>query len=439
MKKKVLIMGAAGRDFHNFNLHFRDNSNFKVVAFTATQIPNIEGRIYPKELAGKLYPRGIPIYPESDLNRVIREEKVDLVVFSYSDVSHEYVMHRASEVLAAGADYLLLSPQHTMLESKKPVVAVCAVRTGAGKSQTARKVCRILRKREKRVVVVRHPMPYGDLTKQIVQRFAGYEDLDRYHCTIEEREEYEPHIQQKVVVYAGVDYEEILKKAQKEAEVIVWEGGNNDSPFFTPDLHIVVADPHRVSHELRYHPGETNLRLADVVVINKLDTAKEEDVERLEKNIFSINPDAVIIKANSPIIIEDGQEIKGKRVLVVEDGPTLTHGEMSYGAGLVAARKYGAKEIINPRPYSVRTIKETFVQYPQMGPVLPAIGYSARQIKDLEESVNAVPCDLVLVAAPIDLRRLMKLNKPAVRVKYELEEITKPDLEEIITRRLKRI
>ncbi|HIC93032.1 MAG TPA: GTPase [Anaerolineae bacterium] len=432
-KDRVIIMGAAGRDFHNFNVYFRHNPLYEVVAFTATQIPHIEGRLYPPELAGPLYPQGIPIHPESELPKLIEELGVDQVIFAYSDVSHEYVMHRASLALAAGADFRLMGAKSTMLESSRPVVAICAVRTGSGKSQTSRRVCDILKKMGKRVVVVRHPMPYGDLRKQVCQRFATYEDLDRYECTIEEREDYEPHLDRGTVVYAGVDYEKILRQAEREAEVIVWDGGNNDLPFYRPDLHIVVADPHRAGHELRYHPGEANLRLADVVVINKIDTARPEDVEALKRNIRATNPQATIIEAASPIFVEDPGAIRGKRVLVVEDGPTLTHGEMSYGAGTVAAKRFGAAELVDPRPYAVGSIAEAFEKYPQMGPLLPAVGYGKRQIEELEETINATPCDLVLVATPIDLRRVLKhIEHPMDRVRYELQEIGHPTLEDVL-------
>ncbi len=431
-KKRVLIMGAAGRDFHNFNVCFRDNEAFEVVGFTATQIPDIEGRVYPPELAGSLYPNGIPIYPEEDLEKLIREKNVDIVVFAYSDVSHEYVMHRASRTIAAGADFLLLGAKGTMLESKKPVISVCAVRTGCGKSQTTRRVADILKKLGKKTAVIRHPMPYGDLTKQIVQRFATYEDLDKHNCTIEEREEYEPHIDRGNVVYAGVDYGKILNEAEKEADVILWDGGNNDLPFYKPDLHIVVADPLRPYHEVTYHPGEANLRMADVVVINKIESAYPEDVQAVRENILEANPDAIVIEAASPIVVDDGEKIRGKRVLVVEDGPTLTHGEMPFGAGVVAAQKYGAAELVDPREFAVGTIAETFEKYPHIGELLPAVGYSERQLKDLEETINKVDADLVVVATPIDLGRVIKMNKPYVRVRYDLQEIGTPTLEDVI-------
>ncbi len=435
MPKRVIIMGAAGRDFHNFNVYFRENPDYQVVAFTATQIPNIEGRRYPPELAGRLYPEGIPIYPEEELTELVRRYQVDQVVFAYSDVSHEHVMHRASQVLAAGADFRLMGTGSTMLTSRKPVVAVCAVRTGSGKSQTTRHVCDVLRRMGRRVVVVRHPMPYGDLTAQAVQRFATYEDLDRYRCTIEEREEYEPHIDRGVVVYAGVDYERILRQAEEEADIIVWDGGNNDLPFFRPDLHIVVADPHRPGHEIRYHPGEANLRAADVVVINKVDTADPEGVVQVRRNIQEVNPQAIVVEAASPIFVEDPAAIQGRRVLVIEDGPTLTHGEMAYGAGVTAARGFGAAELVDPRPYAVRSIAETFRKYPHIGPLLPAMGYGEEQIRDLEETINATPCDLVLAATPVDIRRLLKVRYPVDRVRYELQVLSRPTLEEILLRR----
>ncbi len=432
MRKKVIIMGAAGRDFHNFIVFFRDNEEYEVVAFTATQIPDIEGRKYPPELAGKLYPNGIPIYSEDELEDLIKKFKVDFVVFAYSDVSHEYVMNRASRAMAAGASFMLLGPSHTMLTSTKPVISVCAVRTGSGKSQTTRRVAEILKKLGKKTVVIRHPMPYGDLTKQVVQRFGSFEDLDKHNCTIEEREEYEPHIDRGNVVYAGVDYKKILRQAEQEADVILWDGGNNDFPFFKPDLHIVVVDPHRPGHEVTYHPGETNLRLADVIVINKIDTTYPEDIQIVRENSRSANLRAVIIEAASPIFVENYEAIKGKKVLVIEDGPTLTHGEMSYGAGYVAAEKYGAAEIVDPRAYAVGSIKETYEKYTQLEVILPAMGYSPKQLKELEETINAVPADLVIVATPINLGKILKINKPYVRVKYELQEIGKPDLEDII-------
>jgi predicted GTPase len=425
-------MGAAGRDFHNFNTFFRNNDRYEVIAFTATQIPNIEGRSYPPELAGELYPEGIPIYAEEDLCDLIDQQGIDQVVFAYSDVSHEYVMHAASKVLAAGADFRLMGSRATMLQSCKPVVAICAVRTGSGKSQTTRHVSDILQKMGHKVVAVRHPMPYGNLTAQKVQRFADYRDLDRHDCTIEEREEYEPHIDRGVVVYAGVDYEDILREAEQEADVIVWDGGNNDLPFYKPDLHITVADPHRAGHELTYYPGESNLRAADVVVLNKVDTADLDNIAQVRRNVRSVNPTAIIVEAASPIFVEDSSAIHGKRVLVVEDGPTLTHGDMAYGAGVVAAQRFGAAEIIDPRPYAVGSIAETFAKYPKTGPVLPAMGYGETQTQELEETINATPCELVIIGTPIDLRRIVNMKHPADRVRYELQVIGQPTLEEIL-------
>ena len=431
----TIVMGAAGRDFHNFNVYFRDNPDYQVVAFTATQIPNIENRRYPPELAGSLYPHGVPIYPEAELGDLIHRHQVDQVIFAYSDVSHEYVMHKASQVLVAGADFRLMGTGSTMLESRKPVVAVCAVRTGSGKSQTTRHICDVLQRMGKKVVVIRHPMPYGDLVAQAVQRFATYEDLDRHKCTIEEREEYEPHIDRGVVVYAGVDYEPILRQAEEEADVVVWDGGNNDQPFYRPDLYIVVADPHRPGHEPRYHPGEANLRAADVVVINKVDTASPEGVAQVRENIYAVNPQTTVVEAASPIFVEHPAAIRGKRVLVVEDGPTLTHGEMAYGAGVVAAQRFGAAELVDPRPYAVRSIAAIFEKYPHIGPLLPAMGYGDEQVRDLEETINAAECDLVLVATPIDLRRLINVHHPVDRVRYELQVIGRPTLEEILAGR----
>ena len=433
MTQRVVILGAAGRDFHNFNTYFRDNPDFEVVAFTATQIPDIDGRRYPPELAGSSYPDGIPIEEEAGMERLIRDQKVDIAVFSYSDVSHEQVMHVGSRAMAAGADYMLLGPHHTMLDSKVPVVAVCAARTGAGKSQTSRRVAGILREMGKRVVAVRHPMPYGDLTKQAVQRFADFEDLDKHEVTIEEREEYEPHLRAGSVVYAGVDYERILRQAEQEADVVIWDGGNNDMPFYTPDLLIVVVDPHRPDHAARYHPGEVNVRMADVVVINKVDTAGLEDIETARRITMELNPDATIIEAASPIFVEDGAYIRGKRVLVIEDGPTVTHGEMPYGAGWVAARRYGAAEIVDPRPFAVGSIRDTFEKYPTTGPVLPAMGYGEEQTAELAETINTAPVDLVVVATPIDLRSLIEIDKPAVRVRYELQEIGEPTLADVLS------
>ncbi len=431
-QKRILIMGAAGRDFHNFNVYFRGNSDYKVVAFTATQIPNIDGRVYPTELAGANYPEGVPIYPESELVDLIRDLKVDQVVFAYSDVTHEYIMHKASRVLAAGADFRLMGVGTTMLKSSKPVIAICATRTGCGKSQTTRRVCDLLRDMGKKVVAIRHPMPYGDLVKQACQRFAAYEDLDKHECTIEEREEYEPHIDRDVVVYAGVDYEQILREAEKEADIIVWDGGNNDLSFYESDLYIVVADPHRPGHEVSYHPGEANLHAADVVVINKVDTADIDGVATVRENVRAVNPDAIMIEAASPIFVEDSSAIRGKKVLVVEDGPTLTHGEMAYGAGVVAARRFGASEIVDPRPYAVGSIVETYEKYPTTGNVLPAMGYGKEQMDELEQTINNTPCDLVIVATPIDLSRMMEINRPSQRVRYELQEIGQPDLTEVL-------
>ena len=435
-KTQVIIMGAAGRDFHNFNVYFRNHSDCEVVAFTATQIPGIEKRKYPPELAGPNYPKGIPIYPEEELPKLVREHDVDEVVFAYSDVSYEYVMHKASTALACGADFRLMGSSTTMLKAKVPVVSVCAVRTGSGKSQTSRRVCEILKTLGFKVVVVRHPMPYGDLSRQICQRFASIEDLDKYECTIEEREEYEPHIKNGIVVYAGVDYGKILTEAEKEADVIVWDGGNNDLPFYRPNLHIVVADPHRPGHELEYYPGETNLRIADVVIINKVDTADVASVETVRKNIETTNPDAVIVKAASPIAVDDPERVKGRKVLVVEDGPTLTHGNMAYGAGTIAAKRLKAKEILDPRPYAVGSIKATFKKYKHLGPLLPAMGYSKEQIRELEVTINSTPCEVVVIGTPIDLRHVVNMNKPAVRVTYELQEVSKPDLKDIIRTRL---
>lgn len=431
-RTRVIIMGAAGRDFHNFNTFFRDNEQYEVVAFTATQIPNIEGRKYPAELAGKLYPNGINIYPESELPELIRKFQVDEVVFAYSDVPYDYVMSRSAIVNAAGADFKVMGPNRTMLRSSKPVIAVCAVRTGCGKSQTTRRVIEILQEAGKKVVAIRHPMPYGNLVEQRVQRFATLEDLDKYKCTIEEREEYEPHIVRGNVIYAGVDYEAILREAEKEADIIVWDGGNNDLPFYHADLHITVADPHRPGDELFYYPGEANLRMANVVVINKIDTADPDDVLMVRESIQEVNPEAMVIDAASPISVEDYHLIQGKRVLCVEDGPTLTHGEMTYGAAVVAANKYGAAELVDPRPYTVGTITETFKKYPDIGTLLPAMGYSPRQIEDLEETINKAEADVVIIGTPIDLRKLIKINKPAVRVTYELQEIGKPDLRDAL-------
>lgn len=425
-KEKVLIMGAAGRDFHNFNTYFRDNDAYEVVAFTATQIPDIDGRKYPAELAGSLYPAGIPIYDESELVELIKKHNIDQVVFAYSDVPHEFVISKASVVHAAGADFRMLGPNNTMIESKVPVIGVCAVRTGVGKSQTTRKVVKELQAMGKKVVAIRHPMPYGDLVAQTCQRFETLEDLDKYQCTIEEREEYEPHIANGVIVYAGVDYEKIIREAEKEADVILWDGGNNDFPFYKTDLLFTLVDPHRPGHELRYHPGETNLRMADVIIINKIDSAYPEDIELVRANARLANPDAAIIDAASPIFVEDPSIISGKRVLVIEDGPTLTHGEMEYGAGYIAAQKAGAVEMVDPRPAAVRSIAKTYEKYDHLSVILPAMGYGDKQIKDLEETINAVDCEAVIIGTPIDLRRLVKIDQPATRVKYELQEIGEP-------------
>jgi predicted GTPase len=429
---RTIIMGAAGRDFHNFNVFFRDNSEYDVVAFTATQIPNIEGRKYPAELAGARYPEGIAIYPESELESLIKELKADQVVFAYSDVPHEYVMHKASQVLATGADFRLMGLNSTQLKSSKPVVSVCAVRTGSGKSQTTRRVSLILREMGYRVAAIRHPMPYGDLVRQKVQRFAEYSDLDKHECTIEEREEYEPHLDNGVIVYAGVDYEAILRQAEQEVDIVLWDGGNNDFPFYVPDLAIVVADPHRPGHEKRYHPGETNVRSADVFVINKVDTADQNAVIAVRNSIHELNPQAVVIEAASPLFVEDPAAIAGKRVLVIEDGPTLTHGEMAYGAGWVAARRFNAAEIVDPRPFAVRSIQATYEKYPSTGAILPAMGYGDEMTRDLEETINNSDVDLVISATPIDLTRIIKVNKPMQRVRYELQEIGQPTLTDIL-------
>jgi predicted GTPase len=432
MAIKTLIMGAAGRDFHNFNVFFRENKDYEVVAFTATQIPNIEGRLYPPELSGSLYPEGIPIYPESDLIDLIRGKAIEQVIFAYSDVPHVYVMHKASAVLAAGADFRLMGINATQVKSKKPVVSVCAVRTGCGKSQTTRRVAKILRDMGYKVAAIRHPMPYGNLAKQAVQRFANMSDLDIQECTIEEREEYEPHIVNGVIVYAGVDYEAILRQAETEADIILWDGGNNDFSFYVSDYNIVVADPHRPGHEISYHPGEAVARTADVFVINKVDTAAPENIITVRDNLQAINPNAIFIEAASPLFVDDPAAIRGKRVLVIEDGPTLTHGEMAYGAGWVAARRFGAGEIVDPRPYAVGSIKATYKKYPTTGNVLPAMGYSDQQIQELEATINNADVDLVIVGTPIDLGRILKIGKPSQRVRYELQEIGQPTLEDLL-------
>ena len=431
-RTRVLIMGAAGRDFHNFNVIYRNDPQSKVVAFTATQIPNIEGRLYPPELSGELYPDGIPILDEVDLSRLISEFKVDDVVFAYSDVSHEYVMHKASKVLKCGSNFKLLGGEKTMIKSNKPVIAIGAVRTGSGKSQTTRRVAEVLTDAGVSVAVIRHPMPYGDLTKQKVQRFATIEDLKKHDCTIEEMEEYEPHIDRGSVVFAGIDYKAILDKAEKEADIILWDGGNNDMPFYKPDLFLVVVDPHRPGHELLFYPGESNLLMADVVVINKMDTAEPENIATVKANIASVNPGSTIIEAASPVTVEKPDVIKGKRCLVVEDGPTLTHGGMKFGAGIVAAEKFGATEVVDPRPWITGTIAETFESYPDIGKLLPAMGYGEQQIKDLEATINAADCDVVIIGTPIDLRRLLHIEKPSVRVTYNLKETGRPTVANVL-------
>jgi predicted GTPase len=436
MVEKVIIMGAAGRDFHNFNVYFKDNPRYRVVAFTAAQIPDIEQRSYPREFAGDLYPEGIPIHPEAMLASLIPGHQVDLVAFSYSDVPHVELMHKASISMACGADFIIIGATYTMLKADRPVIAVCAVRTGCGKSQTTRKVCSILKRIDKAVVVVRHPMPYGDLLTQEVQRFSAYEDFERHRCTIEEREEYEPLVDMGIVVYAGVDYAKILTRAQGEADIIVWDGGNNDTPFYKPDIHIVLFDPHRAGHELLYYPGETNMRMAHIAVINKVDTAQPAQVEQVRRNIEAHNKKARIILAESPVIVSEPERINGRRVLVVEDGPTLTHGGMSYGAGSIAAQTFGASKIVDPRPYAVRSIQETYRSYPHIGALLPAMGYSAHQIADLEETINAADCDLVLFATPIQLTRVVSINKPAIRVRYEYQDYGSPMLEEVLIQAL---
>ncbi len=435
-KSNVIIMGAAGRDFHNFNTYFRENERYKVVAFTAAQIPNIDDRCYPATLAGSLYPSGIPIMAEEELPAIIKKHKVDQVVFAYSDISHVELMHKASWVLSLSADFRLMGNGRITLRSNKPVISVCAVRTGAGKSQTTRHICSILRDRGLKVVVVRHPMPYGDLTKQAVQRFGDYTDLEKQDCTIEEREEYEPLIDNGIVVYAGVDYERILREAEKEADVIVWDGGNNDLPFFESNLHIVLTDPHRPGHEISYHPGEVNLRLANVVIINKVQTADRRNILRVKENIAKYNPKAIVIEAASPIKIDDPSMVKGKRVLVVEDAPTVKHGEMAFGAGTIAAEDNGALDIVDPRPYAVGSIIQLYEKYRHLGPILPAMGYTDEQIEDMEETINRADCDVVVAGTPVDLRRVINVNKPIVRVRYELAEIGRPNLEDIIDQEL---
>ncbi|MCD4671156.1 MAG: cyclic 2,3-diphosphoglycerate synthase [Anaerolineaceae bacterium] len=429
---RTLIMGAAGRDFHNFNTFFRDNKEYEVVAFTATQIPNIDDRKYPAVLAGSLYPDGITIYPESELVRLIRDLNVEQVVFSYSDLPYNYVMSKAALVNAVGADFRLMGAAATQLKSTKPVVAVCAVRTGCGKSQTTRRVSLILRDMGYKVAAIRHPMPYGDLAKQAVQRFETYADLDKHECTIEEREEYEPHLDNGVIVYAGVDYEAILRQAEQEVDIILWDGGNNDFSFYKPDFTIVVADPHRPGHEKSYYPGETNVRMADVFVINKVDTADYANVLTVRDNLHDLNPDAVIIEAASPLFVDDPEAIRGKRVLVIEDGPTLTHGEMKYGAATVAAQRFGAGEIVDPRPFAVGTIIDTYNKYPEIGVLLPAMGYGDKQMRDLEKTIDNADVDIVVSGTPIDLTRVVKVNKPMQRVRYELQEIGVPTLADLL-------
>jgi len=434
MKKKVIIMGAAGRDFHNFNLYYRGNENYDVVAFTATQIPDIDGRKYPAELAGELYPQGIPIYAEEEIINLIQEHDVDEVVFAYSDVPHERVMNNASLVNAAGADFKLMGLKNSRVKTTKPLVTICATRTGCGKSQTTRTVVKALKEKGLKVASIRHPMPYGDLVEQKVQRFAVLEDLVKHKCTIEEMEEYEPHIAMGSIIYAGVDYEAIVREAEKEADVIIWDGGNNDTPFYTSDkeLKIVVVDPHRPDHERTYYPGETNVIDADVVVINKIDSADPEGIQIVRDNVRELNPDAIVIDGASPVTVDNPNLIKGADVLVVEDGPTLTHGEMQYGAGVVAAEKFGAGDLVDPRPFAVGTITETFEKYPEIGILLPAMGYGEQQIKDLEETINAVECDAVVIATPIDLTRIVKINKPTVKVGYELQEIGFPTIKDVL-------
>ena len=438
--QRILIAGAAGRDFHDFNTVFRNDDAYRVVAFTATQIPNIEGRLYPPALSGPLYPEGIPIYPEAELEELIARQAIDDVVFAYSDVSHETVMHLASRVLAAGAGFRLMNPRRTQLASTRPIVSVGAVRTGSGKSQTSRRILSILQNElgYEHVVAVRHPMPYGNLAEQAVQRFASHADMDRHKCTIEEREEYEPYVERGAVIFAGVDYEAILRQAEQEADIIIWDGGNNDLPFFRSDYHVVVVDPHRPGHEMRYHPGEANVRTADALVVNKIDTAEPAGVDTVLRNIRQLNPRAAIVRGASPLFVDDPAAIQGRRVLVVEDGPTLTHGEMAYGAGVVAARQFGAAEIVDPRPYAVRSIPATYANYPNTGPVLPAMGYGAEQIADLEETINRTPVDMVLVATPIDLARLVDIDRPSQRVRYELQEIGRPTLTDLLRARFGR-
>jgi predicted GTPase len=435
---RTIIMGAAGRDFHNFNVVYRDNDQYDVIAFTATQIPNIEGRKYPPSLAGHLYPKGIPIVAESELDALIRKHQIDEVVFAYSDVPYTYVMSRSSVVTTCGAHFKLLGAQPTMISSTKPVISVCAVRTGSGKSQTSRRVAHLLQQHGLRVAAIRHPMPYGDLEKQKVQRYGSLADLKKHRCTIEEMEEYEPHIVEGIIIYAGVDYGAILEQAQAEADVILWDGGNNDMPFYKPDMAIVVADPLRVGNELTYYPAEANLRMADVVIINKIDSAEPKAVHQLRANIRAVNPRAVVVDAASPIFLDHSERLTGKRALVVEDGPTLTHGEMKIGAGVVAALKYGASELVDPRPYTVRSITKTYEKYPAIGMLLPAMGYGSQQVKDLETTINRVPCDVVVIGTPIDLTRIVKIRKPTVRVTYQLQELGSPNLDQLVSQFVKK-
>jgi predicted GTPase len=439
MIEKVIIMGAAGRDFHNFNVYFKENPRYHVVAFTAAQIPDIDGRRYPAQLAGKGYSDGIPIYPEDQLVHLIQKERVDLVAFSYSDISHQEVMHKASRVMASGADFIFIGATYTMLRSTRPVVSVCAVRTGCGKSPTTRHVCKLLKKLGKRAVVVRHPMPYGDLTRQVVQRFASYHDFSQNNCTIEEREEYEPLVDLGMVVYAGVDYEKILRQAEKEADVVVWDGGNNDTPFYCPDIHLVVFDPLRAGHERNYYPGETNLLMADIAVINKVDSAEGEQVDQVVQNIRRFNPKADIVLAESALTADDAIDVEGKRVLVVEDGPTLTHGDMPYGAGFVAAQRWNAGSIVDPKPHAMGLMADTLEEYPHIHQVLPAMGYSPKQIKDLETTINNCDCDVVMFATPIDLPKLIDINKPTLRVRYEYEDKQNPTLAQMLKERLQAV
>ena len=438
-RTRAIIMGAAGRDFHNFNVFFRKRPEYEVVAFTAAQIPGIEQRTYPPVLAGSLYPKGIPIMPEEQLPTLIREKDVELVVLAYSDLSYDDVMHKSSIVGSNGPDFMLMGPKNTMVKARVPVVSVCAVRTGAGKTTVSRAVARVIKARGKRVIAVRHPMPYGDLETEAVQRFATYEDMDKEKCTIEEREEYEPHIDDGNVVYAGVDYEKILLAAEKEADVVLWDGGNNDLPFYKPDFNIVVADPHRPGNELSYYPGETNVRMADVVVINKVDSAPPEGVRQVRENVKQLNPAATIVEAASTIHVDDPSLIKGKSVLVVEDGPTVTHGQMRESVGAIAAHQYGARELVNPKPFAVGSIKRAYEKYPHIGFVLPAMGYGAKQVNELEQTIEKTPCDSVVLGTPIDIRRIMKVDKPAARVRYEIREVTKPSLQELLNKFFERL